>query len=226
MAAAIVSGAAALIRSLNPDLTAPQVVRLLKETARQPGDEGWSPSLGWGITRRRRGGAQGPHDGRHGPSSRVRDLPARVRKRLLSIGFTRRDNGPNGVVHSKISRIDVYMRVDRGPPEADRQRPRRQAPRPITLQSGHRYGFATRAFDGRGQQRGDAQAPGRVDRRRRLARRRLGLALGGRRALAHPRLLARQRQHLRQRQLDPVGHHVDVGHRVVVAEQPEVDPPL
>jgi serine protease len=150
MAAAIVSGAAALIRSLNPDLTAPQVVRLLKETARQPGDEGWSPSLGWGILDAGAAVRKARTMDVTAPSSRVRDLPARVRKRLLSIGFTRRDNGPNGVVHSKISRIDVYMRVDRGPLKRIASVRDGRRPRPITLPPGHSYGFATRAFDAAG----------------------------------------------------------------------------
>ena len=49
MATAIVSGVAALVRELNPDLSAAEVVRLLKETARRPPARGWAPELGWGI---------------------------------------------------------------------------------------------------------------------------------------------------------------------------------
>ena len=44
MAAPIVTAIAALARTLNPDLTATEVVRLLKQTARRPAGAAGSPS--------------------------------------------------------------------------------------------------------------------------------------------------------------------------------------
>src|SRR5204863_2266004 len=51
MSAPQVAAVAAVIRRLNPDLSAADVVRLLKQTARQPGSSGhfWTATLGWGI---------------------------------------------------------------------------------------------------------------------------------------------------------------------------------
>ena len=49
MAAPMVAAAAALVRHLNPDMPAAEIVRLLKQTARRPAGTGWTPELGWGI---------------------------------------------------------------------------------------------------------------------------------------------------------------------------------
>ena len=49
MAAPMVAAAAALVRHLNPDMPAAEIVRLLKQTARRPPGTGWTPDLGWGI---------------------------------------------------------------------------------------------------------------------------------------------------------------------------------
>jgi subtilisin family serine protease len=60
MAAPMVAAVGALIRHLNPDLSAGEIVTLIKQTARRPAGSGWTPDLGWGIldggaaTRRRR----------------------------------------------------------------------------------------------------------------------------------------------------------------------------
>ena len=49
MAAPQVAATAALMRRMNPDLKAGDIIRLLKRTARRPARQGWSPELGWGI---------------------------------------------------------------------------------------------------------------------------------------------------------------------------------
>ena len=49
MAAPQVAATAALMRRMNPDLKAGDIIRLLKRTARRPAGRGWSPELGWGI---------------------------------------------------------------------------------------------------------------------------------------------------------------------------------
>ena len=47
MATPQVTATAAMVGELNPFLTAPEKIRLIKETARRSG--GWSPEVGWGI---------------------------------------------------------------------------------------------------------------------------------------------------------------------------------
>ena len=49
MAAPIVAGVAAMARELNPDATAADIIRALKESATRPAGSGWNPELGWGI---------------------------------------------------------------------------------------------------------------------------------------------------------------------------------
>ena len=49
MAAPQVTAVAAMVRHLNPDLTAAEVIELIKRTARRAGGGGWNTELGWGI---------------------------------------------------------------------------------------------------------------------------------------------------------------------------------
>ncbi len=49
MAAPLVAGAAALVRSANPYLTAPQVRQILRDTAVDLGEVGWDPEYGYGL---------------------------------------------------------------------------------------------------------------------------------------------------------------------------------
>ena len=150
MAAAIVSGTAALVRSLNPGLSAREVVRLLKDSARRPEGEGWTSELGWGILDAGAAVTEASRIDRTPPTSKVRMLPARVRSRRLSIGFTARDDRPGRVRQTGVSRVDVFMRRDRGRLKRIASVHDGRRPRPIKLEPGHRYGFATRAFDAAG----------------------------------------------------------------------------
>jgi subtilisin family serine protease len=159
MAAAIVSGAAALVRSLNPGLSAREVVRLLKETARRPDGEGWTPELGWGVLDAGVAVTKARTIDRTPPTSKVRDLPTRVRSRRLSIGFSARDEGPSRVRQTGVSRVDVFMRVDRGGMKRIASVRDGRRPRPIKLEPGHRYGFATRAFDAAGNSEARPKRP-------------------------------------------------------------------
>ncbi len=52
-AAPEVSGIAALVWSLRPELTAFQVASLLQSTATRPSNSDWNPSLGWGVVNAR-----------------------------------------------------------------------------------------------------------------------------------------------------------------------------
>jgi subtilisin family serine protease len=49
MAAPMVTAVAALVRHVNPSLTATDVIRILEQTATRPAGSGWNKDLGWGI---------------------------------------------------------------------------------------------------------------------------------------------------------------------------------
>ena len=147
MASAMVSGAAALVRSLNPDLSAREVVRLLKRTARQPGGTGWRPELGWGILDANAALNQASTLDRRAPTSEVVDVPARRPSGKLRPGYRWRDRAPDGVTPADVRRVDIYVRVDRRPwRRVASVVPGRRAPQ-IPLQAGHRYAFVTSAVD-------------------------------------------------------------------------------
>ena len=150
MAAAIVSGTAALVRALNPGLRAREVVRLLKESARRPDGEGWTAELGWGVLDAGAAVTKASTLDVTAPTSKVRVLPARVRSRRLSIGFVTSDEGPSRVRETGVSRVDVFMRRDRGRMKRIASVRDGRRPPPVKLEPGHRYGFATRAFDAAG----------------------------------------------------------------------------
>lgn len=114
MAAPQVAAVAAVVRTVNPDLSALDVVRLLKQTARQPsGGRAWTPSLGWGILD---GGAAvdaARFIDRRAPTSRVR-APSRTRGTRFTLRISGSDPAPPGLVASGIRYFDVYDARDRG----------------------------------------------------------------------------------------------------------------
>jgi hypothetical protein len=148
MAAAQVSGAAALVRSLNPDLSGRQVVRLLKQTARRPTGTRWSPDLGWGILDAGAAVAAARQLDERAPRSRIRDIPARrPAGTRLRVGYSYQDQAPPNVQRSPIRSVDIFIRVDGGRwRRLATVRPGRRPPA-VMLQGGHRYDFSTSAVD-------------------------------------------------------------------------------
>jgi subtilisin family serine protease len=145
MAAPQVAATAALVRVLNPDLRARDVVRLLKQTARRPAQTGWSSDLGWGIVDPRHALVAARGIDRRAPVSRL-TAPRRLDDRTVVLGWTTSDPAPAGVVSSGVREVEVYARRI-----GDRQarllaRTRRDA---ITFTGvpGARYAFFTRAID-------------------------------------------------------------------------------
>jgi subtilisin family serine protease len=109
MASPQVAAVAAVIRRLNPDLSPAEVVRLLKQTARQPGSTAhfWTPTLGWGILDAGTAVDTARRIDRRPPSSKLR-APRLVRGTRFTLRWTGRDTAGPGLTPSGIRFFDVY----------------------------------------------------------------------------------------------------------------------
>jgi serine protease len=157
MASAIVSGVAALVRDLNPDLPGADVVRLLKETARRPPGTGWTPELGWGILDARSAIEAARRLDRRPPQSQLR-APRRTRRRTITLRWTGEDTAPPGVTASGVDVFEVW-RATRGRAPVRIARTRRSTYR-VRAKRGSRYAFFTIAVDRAGNRE---DPPGRPD---------------------------------------------------------------
>ncbi|HEX2086941.1 MAG TPA: S8 family serine peptidase [Solirubrobacteraceae bacterium] len=164
MATAIVAGVAALVRDLNPDLPAADVVRLLKETARRPPGTGWSPELGWGIVDARAAVDRARQLDRTAPTSRLR-APRRTRRRTLTLRWSGEDVSPPGVEASGIARYQVWRSVGRRPPV--KLTVTRRTSHRLRVRRGRRYAFFTIAVDRAGNREAP---PPKADARTRVLR--------------------------------------------------------
>ncbi|MGH2840088.1 MAG: S8 family peptidase [Solirubrobacteraceae bacterium] len=169
MAAPQVAGIAALVGHLNPDLKAPEIIRLLKETATRPAGTSWGPDLGWGIVNARAAIETARVIDRRPPRSKARG-PKRLRKtRTFTLKWTGTDldkQFPN-LVPSGIRRYYIYRSKNGGPYRriASTTKLRRK----ITTKRGARYRFYTIAVDRKGNRE---QRPSRADVVLRVNRRR------------------------------------------------------
>jgi serine protease len=158
----MVAGVAALVHHLNPDLTAADVIRVLKQTARRPLGTTWTPQLGWGILD---GGAAlraARRLDRRAPASRLR-IERRAGSATVTLRLSGHDPAPKGCRASGIRRYEVWRTVDGG----GRRRLRTTASTRlhVKLRRGVRYGFYARAVDAAGNREA---APPRPDARVRL----------------------------------------------------------
>ncbi|HEX8160141.1 MAG TPA: S8 family serine peptidase [Solirubrobacteraceae bacterium] len=145
MAAPMVAAAAALMRNLNPDLTAADVIRVLKQTAARPPGSGWNADLGWGILDV--GAAVGTARAidRRPPSSRLSG-PARVRPaRSFTIRWSGTDQAPPSLQPSGVETYEVYRSTNR----RSYKRIGRTADlrMKVSARAGSRYRFYTLAVD-------------------------------------------------------------------------------
>ena len=145
MAAPMVAAAAALVRHLNPDMPAPEIVHILKQTARRPPGTGWTPELGWGILDAGTALAVARTIDRRPPTSRIRVLPRRTRRTRLTLRWSGHDVPRAGVAEAGLAGFELWRAVDG-------RKPRRlvsttRTSRRVKLRRGHRYAFFTIAVD-------------------------------------------------------------------------------
>jgi hypothetical protein len=160
MATPIVAAVGAMVRALNPDLSAPDVLRLLKDSARRPPGTGWGPELGWGIVDAGAALEAARVLDRRAPVSRVARRPvARGAVRAVLRLATRRDTAPPRVLPSGVARVELWRALDGG-------RARRVATSAagsrfrVALRPGRRHAFHTIAVDVAGNRE---RAPRRPD---------------------------------------------------------------
>jgi serine protease len=159
MASPMVAATGALARHLNPDLTAGDIVRLIKETARRPAGA-WTGELGWGILDAGAALTRAASIDRRAPASRVRRLSARTAKRTITVSWMAADAAPAGVRASGIGRFELWRATGGGP--FKRLYSTTRTARQVTLRRGGRYRFYTVAIDHAGNRE---PAPNQADAR-------------------------------------------------------------
>jgi serine protease len=113
MAAPIVAATAALARTLNPDVHAADVIRVLKDTATRPAGSGWTPELGWGILNAGSALAAVRTIDRRPPVSKLRGPSVVRRPRAVKLTWSGRDRALPKLTPSGIAHYDVYRSTDR-----------------------------------------------------------------------------------------------------------------
>ncbi|MEA2192532.1 MAG: serine protease [Solirubrobacteraceae bacterium] len=168
MAAPIVAAIAALARTLNPDLKAPEVIRVLKQTATRPAGTNWSPELGWGIVNAGAALSAVAAIDRHAPTSKLRGSKRVRRARAVTVTWTGRDKAPAKLRASGIAYYDVYRSTDRKAYKRIKRTSRTRLR--VLAKAGTRYRFYTVGVDKAGNREAVPPRPDltmHVDRRRR-----------------------------------------------------------
>jgi serine protease len=160
----MVAATGALIRRLNPDLTAGAIVRLVKETARRPAGV-WTGDVGWGILDAGAALKRATTIDRHAPTSRVERLTARTSRATVTVHWSGGDRAPKGVRASGVSRYELWRATDGG--RFKRLLTTRSTSRHVALRRGATYRFYTLAVDHAGnREAAPKQADARIARRR------------------------------------------------------------
>ena len=108
MAAPMVAATAALASNLNPDLSAADVIRMLKETASRLAGTGWTADLGWGIVNPAEAMRAARTIDRSPPSSTLRGAQRVRSARTITLRWSGADAAPSGLVPSGIDRYEIY----------------------------------------------------------------------------------------------------------------------
>lgn len=161
MATGRVSGIVALVKGFNPDLTAADVILLMKQTAR---GSTFSDDLGWGIVDAGAAVAAARKIDRTAPTSFLR-APKRTGTRKFTVSWTGRDAARPGLVASGLRRFDVYAARDSG--RYKRVKSTKRTKIRFGGAAGARYSFYTVAVDKAGNRE---PAPLRADASTRVSR--------------------------------------------------------
>lgn len=145
MASPMVAAVAAVVRRLNPDLSAADVIRVLKQSATRPSGGGWTPELGWGILNGGAAAGLARVIDRRPPRSSVRSPRRVVRGDSVTLRLTTRDAAPKGCVASGVKTVEVWRGTNGGRPH--RIARTTASTLKVTVNRGSRYRFYTRAVD-------------------------------------------------------------------------------
>jgi serine protease len=169
MAAPIVAGIAALVRQVNPDATAKDVITVMKQSATRPAGSGWNAELGWGVVNAAAAvGAVRAID-RRPPRSQLSGRTRIRRARSATLRWSGQDASPAGVSASGVGAYEVYRSANRGP---YRRIKRTQATKlKVTVRPGSRYRYYTIAVDKAGNREAVPPKPDLTTRVDRAARR-------------------------------------------------------
>jgi subtilisin family serine protease len=151
MAAPQVAGVAAMLRQLNPDLGAADVIRILKQTARRPGGA-WTPDLGWGILDAANAVATARIVDRRPPATSVR-APSVTHGRTITLRLSAKDAAPSHCIASGVKIVRVYRKTGHGTWVRIGQTTK--ATLKVKVKKGSSYAFYSRAVD----KAGNAEAP-------------------------------------------------------------------
>jgi serine protease len=158
MAAPMVTAVAAVVRRLNPDLSALDIVHLLKQTATRPAGTGWTADLGWGILDGGAAAAVARTIDRRAPTSSVRAADRVVSGRSVLLTVKRDDKAPAGCVPSGVRRVELWRGTNGAAARrialsvADKVR--------VSVKRGSRYRYFTIAVDAAGNREA---VPSRAD---------------------------------------------------------------
>jgi len=170
MAAPIVAGIAALVRRVNPDATAQDIVVALKQSATRPAGSGWNAELGWGIVNAAAAVTAVRAIDRRAPQSQVSGRTRIRRARSFTLRWSGQDVAPAGVAASGVDAYEVYRSANRRPYR--RIKRTRATKLKVAVQPGARYRYYTIAVDKAGNREVVPPRPDlstRVDRTRRSA---------------------------------------------------------
>jgi hypothetical protein len=145
MAAPMVAAAAALVRHLNPDMPATEIVRLLKQTARRPAGVGWTPDLGWGILDAGAALALARTIDRRPPFSKIRRMARRTHHTRLTLRWRGGDQPRAGVFESGLQGVELWRSLDGRKARRLLSTPKRAIR--VSVKRGHRYRFFTIGVD-------------------------------------------------------------------------------
>jgi subtilisin family serine protease len=159
MAAPQVTAVAAMVRHLNPDLSAADVIELIKRTARRSPGSGWNGELGWGILDAGAAIAAARAEDRHAPVSHLTSTHRLVDGRI-TLRLSGTDPAPPEVTSSGIARFEVWRSVN----GHHARRLLTTTKHTLRLRARHhvRYAFYSVAVDRAGNHEA---APGRADAR-------------------------------------------------------------